>query len=153
MTTLKTRLQHDLTEAMRRRDELTMSTIRLALTAVMNAEVAGDEAVTLSDSQVIALLQAEARKRVEAAEIYANAGRSESAAQERAELDILEKYLPAALSDDDLATIVAEEVATASAAGNSGPKAMGLVVKAVRDRTAGTADGSKIAALVKAALS
>ena len=152
MTTLKTRIQDDLTASMRRRDELTTSTLRMALAAVMNAEVAGTEAVVLADDQVVAVLQAEGKKRAEAAEIYANAGRVESAAKERAELAVLEAYLPAALNDDELATLVAEEVAAAATAGNTGPKAMGLVIKAVRDRTSGAADGSKVAAMVKAAL-
>ena len=152
MTTLKTRIQDDLTASMRRRDELTTSTLRMALAAVMNAEVAGTEAVILTDDQVVAVLQAEGKKRAEAAEIYASAGRVESAAKERAELAVLKAYLPAALNDDELATLVAEEVAAAATAGNTGPKAMGLVIKAVRDRTSGAADGSKVAAMVKAAV-
>lgn len=152
MTDLKAQLQTDLTAAMRARDELTVSTLRMALAAVINAEVAGSEAVVLSEPQVVAVLQAEAKKRAEAAEIYAGAGRAESAAKERAEQAIIERYLPAGMSDDEVAAIVAEEVAAAAAAGNTGPKAMGIVVKAVRDRTAGSADGAKIAALVKASL-
>ncbi len=152
MTTLKTRLQEDLTAAMRRRDELTTSTLRMALAAVKNAEVAGAEAVVLTDDQVIAVLQAEAKKRTEAAEIYADAGRVESAATERAEFAVLEAYLPRAMGDDELAAFVGDEVARAAASGQTGPKAMGTVIKAVRDRTAGTADGAKVAALVKAAL-
>ncbi len=152
MTTLKSRLQEDLTASMRHRDELTTSTLRMALAAVMNAEVAGAQAVVLSDDQVMAVLQAEGKKRAEAAEIYAGAGRAESAAKERAEFAVLEAYLPKAMSDDDLAVIVSDEVAAAAAMGNTGPKAMGLVIRAVRDRTAGAADGGKVAALVKAAL-
>jgi uncharacterized protein YqeY len=124
----------------------------MALAAVTNAEVAGDEAVELSDDQVVAVLQAEAKKRSEAAEIYAGAGRTDAAAKERAELAVLERYLPAAMSEAVIAAIVAEEVAAAAAAGNSGPKAMGTVVKAVRARVGASADGSVVANLVKAAL-
>jgi uncharacterized protein YqeY len=119
---------------------------------VTNAEVAGDEAVELSDDQVTAVLQAEAKKRSEAAEIYEGAGRTDAAAKERAELAVLERYLPAAMSEAEIAAIVAEEVAAAAAAGNSGPKAMGTVVKAVRARVGASADGSVVANLVKAAL-
>jgi len=133
-------------------DETVRGTLRMALAAVTNAEVAGDEAVELSDDQVTAVLQAEAKKRSEAAEIYAGAGRTDAAAKERAELAVLERYLPAAMSEAEIAAIVAEEVAAAAAAGNSGPKAMGTVVKAVRARVGASADGSVVANLVKAAL-
>jgi uncharacterized protein YqeY len=124
----------------------------MALSAIMNAEVAGNEAVTLDDDQVMKVLQAETKKRLESAEIYTEAGRTEAAAQEKAEAEILSVYLPAAMSSDELAAVVAEEVAKAAAAGNEGGKAMGLVVKAVRERVGSSADGSQIAALVKAAL-
>jgi len=125
----------------------------MALAAVTNAEVAGDAAVELSDDQVVAVLQAEAKKRSEAAEIYAQAGRTDAAAKEKSELAVLERYLPAAMSEAEIATVVAEEVAAAAAAGNTGPKAMGAVVKAVRARVGASADGSVVANLVKSALS
>ena len=149
---LKDRLKSDLTAAMKRREPLTVDTLRMALAAIMNAEVAGDSAVELSDDQTLAVLNAEAKRRTEAAEIYTQAGRAESAAQEMAERAVLEQYLPAALSEADLAAIVAQEVAGAAAAGATGGKAMGLVIKAVRARAGSTADGTRIAELVKAAL-
>ncbi|MEY4391687.1 MAG: hypothetical protein RLZZ544_396 [Actinomycetota bacterium] len=152
MASLKDTLKSDLTVAMKSGDEVGRSTLRMALSAITNAEVAGDEAVELSDDQVIAVLQAEAKKRAEAAEIYAGAGRAEAEKKERAELAVLEKYLPAAMSEAEIAAVVAEEVAAAAAAGNAGPKAMGLVVKAVRSRVGSSADGSLVAQLVKAAL-
>jgi len=154
MSSLKERIQADLTEAMKagKEQEVVKSTLRMALAAVMNAEVAGDEAVALSDDQVMAVLLAEAKKRAESAEIYEKAGRAEAAAKERSELAVLEAYLPAAMSDDELAAIVDEEVANATAAGNSGPKAMGLVVKAVRARAGAGVDGGKVASMVKSAL-
>ncbi|MFM1791597.1 MAG: hypothetical protein RLZZ526_1924, partial [Actinomycetota bacterium] len=139
MASLKDTLKSDLTVAMKSGDEVGRSTLRMALSAITNAEVAGDEAVELSDDQVIAVLQAEAKKRAEAAEIYAGAGRAEAEQKERAELAVLEKYLPAAMSEAEIAAIVAEEVAAAAAAGNAGPKAMGLVVKAVRSRVGSSA--------------
>lgn len=152
MASLKDTLKSDLTAAMKAGDETGRSTLRMALAALTNAEVAGDEAVELTDDQVMAVLQAEAKKRAEAAEIYAGAGRTEAAQKERDELAVLERYLPAAMSEDEIRAIVAEEVAAAAAAGNAGPKAMGLVVKAVRARVGSGADGSVVANLVKAAL-
>lgn len=153
MGSLKARLQADLTDAMKSGDDTVKSTLRMALAAVTNAEVAGDEAVELNDDQVIKVLQAESKKRAEAAELYDQAGRSESAAKERAEAAVLAAYLPAAIGQDQLLTIVAEEVAAAAGRGATGMKAMGQVVKAVRERVGSGADGSVIADMVKAALS
>ena len=152
MASLKDTIKADLTVAMKSGDETARSTLRMALAAITNAEVAGDEAVELTDDQVLGVLQAEAKKRAEAAEIYAGAGRTDAEQKERAELAILERYLPAAMSEDEIRSVVAEEVAAAAAAGNAGPKAMGLVVKAVRARVGSSADGSLVANLVKAAL-
>lgn len=150
--TLKDTIKADLTTAMKAREEATTSTLRMVLAAITNAEVAGDEAVTLDDNQILGVLQAEAKKRSEAVQIYADAGRAEAAAKERAELAIIERYLPAAISEDELNTIIADEVAKAKAAGAEGGKAMGVVVKAVRERAGSGADGARIAAAVKAAL-
>ena len=152
MTTLKDRIKSDITEAMKAREEAKLSTLRMVLSALQNAEVAGDEAIVLTDDQAIAVLRSEAKKRAESAQIYADAGRTDAATKERAEQAIIEAYLPAAMSDEDVAEIVAEEVANAAAAGATGGKAMGVVVKAVRERVGASADGGKIAALVKSAL-
>lgn len=146
---VKARLQADLTVAMKARDEVSTSTIRMVRAAITNAEVAGDTAVELTDDQVIGVLQSEAKKRLEAAEVYEQAGRVESAAKERAELAVIERYLPAAMGDDELAAIVDESIAAAAAAGATGPKAMGQVIKAVRERAGASADGGRVAALVK----
>lgn len=118
----------------------------------MNAEVAGAEAVELTDDEAVAVLQSEAKKRAESAAVYEENDRPESAAKERAELAVIERYLPAAMSDDELAMIVDEEVAAAAASGAEGGKAMGMVMKAVRDRAGASADGGRIAGLVKARL-
>jgi uncharacterized protein YqeY len=152
VTTLKDTLKSDLTAAMKSGNELAKSTLRMALSAISNAEVAGNEAIELSDDQIIKVLQAESKKRAESAELYEQAGRTDAAAKERAEAHILATYLPAAMSVDELASVVAEEVQKAAAAGNSGMKAMGSVVKAVRERVGSSADGSQIADLVKSAL-
>jgi uncharacterized protein YqeY len=149
---LKARLQADLTVAMKARDQLATSTIRLLRAAITNAEVAGSEVVELTDEQVLAVVRSEAKKRAESAEVYEQNDRLESAAKERAELEIIERYLPAAMSDEQLVGIVDEEVAAAAAAGAEGGKAMGMVIKAVRERAGDGADGGRIAALVKARL-
>jgi uncharacterized protein YqeY len=149
---LKQKLQADLTAAMKQRDQAATSTLRMLLAAVANAEVAGDTAVELTDDQVVAVLRSEAKKRSESAEIYAHAGRAESAGKERAELAIVERYLPAAIGDEQLQALVNQAVAAAAAEGNTGPKAMGTVIRAVREQAGASADGAKIAALVKAAV-
>lgn len=150
---VKAALKLDLTTAMKARDETTTSTLRMVLSAITNAEVAGSSLVVLTDVQVVGVLRAEAKKRLEAAEIYEQHDRAQAAAKERAELAVVERYLPTAMSDDQLAAIVDEEVASARSAGVDDQKAMGAVVKAVRDRAGPSAEGGRIAALVKAALS
>ena len=149
MSNLKQQLKDDLTASMKARNEVETSTLRMTLAAIMNAEVAGDQAVELSNEQVQSVVRAEAKKRAESADIYRDAGRLEAEAAERAELAILERYLPAAMSDADLEKIVDSQIAIAAAQGLSGPKAMGAVVKAVRGQAGAGADGAKIANLVK----
>ena len=152
MTTLKSRIEADIPKAMKEGDELSKSTLRMILAAIKNAEVAGSEAVTLNDDQVINVLRAEVKKRAESAEIYEQAGRTESAAKERNEITVIEHYLPAAMDADALAAVVAEAVAAAAANGQTGPKAMGVVIKAVKEKVGAAADGAAIAAAVKNAL-
>ncbi|MFG3284175.1 GatB/YqeY domain-containing protein [Streptomyces sp. NPDC048111] len=149
MTTLKARLKDDLTTAMKARDELRSSTLRLTLTAVAKEEVAGTSARELSDDEVLKVIAKEAKKRREAAEAFDKGGRAESAARELAEGEILDAYLPKQLSDDELAGIVAEAVEQARAAGAEGPRAMGAVMKIVNPKVAGLADGGRVAAAVK----
>ncbi len=149
---MKAQLQDDLTASMKARDQATTSTLRMLLVAINVAEVAGDTAVELSDDDVLAVLRAEAKKRAEAAQIYAQAGRAESAEKERGELAVIERYLPAAPDAAELQALVDAAVAAAAADGVTGPKAMGLVIKAVREQAGPAADGGAIAALVKAAL-
>lgn len=152
MSTLKARIQDDLAAAMKARDQTTVATLRMAIAAVQKAEVAGDEQVELTDDDVLAVLQREARSRRDSAQVYADAGRDELATRERAEADVLDGYLPAAASDDELAAVVEEEVAAARAAGTDGPKAIGVVVKAVRARLGATVDGARVATAVKQSL-
>ena len=154
MTTLKERLRADLTAAMKARDELLKSTLRMTLTAIGNAEVAGTEARRLDDDEVLKVITKEAKKRAESAEAFAAAGRDELAAQERAEGEILARYLPTQLTDDELAeiarTAVAEEAAELGE--QPGPRQMGQVMKRATAAAAGRADGGRVAAAVKALL-
>ncbi|WP_335936815.1 GatB/YqeY domain-containing protein [Streptomyces sp. PTD5-9] len=149
MTTLKSKLKEDLTTAIKARDELTSSTLRLTLTAIAKEEVSGESARELSDDEVQKLIAKEAKKRREAAEAFAKGGRADQAEREKAEGEILDAYLPKQLSDDELAAIVASGVEEAKAAGAEGPRAMGAVMKIVSPKVAGRADGGRVAAAVK----
>jgi uncharacterized protein YqeY len=147
---LKERLRADLNAAMRARDQVRMRTLRMALTSITNEEVAGAAARDLTDDEVLKVLTREARKRREAAEAFIAAGRSDQAAAERAEGDVLAGYLPAQLSDDELAALVDAAIAETGA---SGMAAMGQVMKTVTPRVAGRADGARVAAEVRRRLS
>ncbi len=146
MTALKDRLRADLTAAMKARDEVRTRTLRMALTSVSKEEVAGASARELTDDEVMQVLTKEAKRRREAAEAFAAAGRDEQAAAERAEGAILDGYLPAQLTDEEIAALVAEVVAETGA---SGMAATGQVMKAVTPRVAGRADGARVAAEVR----
>ncbi len=150
---LKARLQSDLTDAIRARDEVRSSTLRMALTAVRSAEVAGTSARTLSDDEVEGVLGREAKKRREAVTAYTEAGRPDRAERESAELAVLEGYLPQQLSDEELGGIVDAAVAEATAAGAAGPAAIGRVMKLVQPRVGRRAEGSRVAAEVRRRLS
>jgi len=149
MSTLETRLHDDLTTAIRARDEVTSATLRMALTAVKNEAVSGTEARELTDADVVAVLGREAKKRRESATAYDDAQRPELAARERAELAVLETYLPAQLDDAELAELVAAAVAETGA---ESPKQMGQVMKVLTPKIAGRADGGRVAAAVRSAL-
>ncbi|MER5727424.1 GatB/YqeY domain-containing protein [Streptomyces sp. NPDC002138] len=153
MTTLKAQLREDLTDAIKARDELRSSTLRLTLTAITKEEVAGKEARELSDDEVLKVIAKEAKKRREAAEAFAQGGRTEQAAREVAEGELLDAYLPKQLSDDELTAIVTAAVEEAKAAGAEGPRAMGAVMKIVNPKVAGLAEGGRVAATVKKLLS
>lgn len=149
MSTLKERLQADLTESIRARDELRTATLRMALTAVTTEEVAGKAARTLSDDDVVRVLTREAKKRREAATAYDEGGRPDRAERERAEGEVLDGYLPAQLSDDELAALARDAVAEVGA---ESPREMGAVMKVLSPRVAGRAEGGRVAAAVKTVL-
>jgi uncharacterized protein YqeY len=146
MSTLKDRLETDLRTAMKARDELVTSTLRMALTAVRRAEVSGDRARELSEDEVRAVLTAEAKKRREAATAFGDAGRAEQAERERAEEEVLAGYLPSQLSDDELARVVKQALAGLDL---SGKGAMGPAMKAAQAAVAGRAEGGRVAAEVR----
>ena len=146
VNTLKARLESDLRDSMKARDELVTSTLRMAIAAVRKEEVAGDAARELSDDEVLSVLTREAKKRREAAVAFADAGRVESAEKEKAEEAILGRYLPAQLSDEDLAGIVA---AALTEAGVSGKAQMGPAMKAAQVAVAGRVEGGRVAAEVR----
>ena len=147
-STLKERLRSDLTEAIKDRDKVRSGTIRMVLTAITEAEVAGSKAVELSDQQVLDVVIREAKKRREAEEAYANAGRAELAEKEHAESEVLADYLPQQLTQSEIAAIVANAIA-ATGAGELGMKGMGKVMAQVTTQTKGKADGSVVAAEVR----
>jgi uncharacterized protein len=148
-STLKSTLHADLNAAMRQRDQVRTGTLRMVLTAVTNEEVSGTSARELSDDEVLKVVVKEAKKRREAATAYTGAGRPELAEKEVAELGVLEGYLPAQLSDDELEALVAQAVQTTGATGMG---QMGSVMKATQPLVAGRAEGGRVAAAVKRAL-
>lgn len=146
---LKERLREDLTEAIRSRDEITSGTIRMVLTAITNEEVSGKSARELTDAEVITVLSREAKKRREAAEAFDAGARPEKATLERAEGEVIAKYLPTQLSDAELSQMIKDAI---TETGATGPAGMGLVMKALSPKIAGRADGATVSAAVKAAL-
>jgi hypothetical protein len=150
MSSLKDKLKADLSAAMKNRDEVRTRTIRLALAAISTEEVAGKAARELSDEEIVKVLTKEAKKRREAAEAFANAGRQDRAQAELAEKAVLEEYLPAQLTDEELNRLVEEAIAETGA---EGPRAMGQVMKVLNPKVAGRAEGSRVAAAVRARLS
>lgn len=152
MSDLKDQLRADLTTAIKSRDEVTAATVRMVLTAITNEEVAGKEARELSDEDVVTVLGREAKKRRESAEAYDAAQRPELADRERAELEVIARYLPQQLADDEVDAIVAAAVAQVAEGGATGGQAMGQVMKLVQPQVKGRADGGLVAAKVKSAL-
>lgn len=148
MTPLKKRLRNDLTSAMKERDKVRSSTIRMVLSAIAEAEVAGSAAVQLSDAQVLDVIIREAKKRREAEQAFAAAGRSQLAGKERAEAAVLADYLPQQLDPQKIAAVVSEAIMRTGAS-EVGIRAMGKVMSAVTSQTKGRADGGLVAAEVK----
>ncbi len=148
MPTLKDQLRTDLTSSIKSGDKVRSSTLRMVLTAVTNAEVSGKESRELSDEDVLGVLTSESKKRREAAEAFAEAGRAEQAEKERAEAVVIADYLPAQLTAEEIDALVAETVAELGV-GEDGMRAMGRVMGVLTPRTKGRADGAAVAAAVR----
>jgi uncharacterized protein YqeY len=148
MSALKDRLRADLTTAIKSRDEVRSSTLRMVLTAITNAEVAGKEHRELTDDDIVGVLSTEAKKRREAATAFDDGGRAQMADKERAEAAVIADYLPEQLGAEEIAAIVTAAVAQAGAAGE-GMKAMGKVMGIVQPQVKGRADGGAVAAEVR----
>lgn len=154
MSELKSQLRADMTAAMKAKDKLRLATLRMLLAAIQNAEVAGAQARELSDADVISVLQKEAKKRSESAEVYTQAGRGELAANEHAEARIIDEYLPTQLTDAEVADVADTAIAQVAEQNGERPgmRQMGQVMKIASALAAGKADGSRISAAVKAKL-
>lgn len=154
MAELKARLQSDLAAAIKQRETVRMASLRMALAAVTTEEVAGDTARELTDDEVQRVLTREVKKRKEAAEAFAGAGRTEQAQAERDESAVLSEYLPAQLGDEELESLVAAAVAevTEQLGEAPGQRQMGQVMKAANAKVAGRAEGGRVAAAVRAHL-
>ena len=148
MSDLKERLRTDLTASMKARDALRSSTLRMLLTSITNAEVAGKEQRELSDDDIVGVLSTEAKKRREAADAFAAADRADSAEKERAEAAIIADYLPEQLDDADISRLVSETIGSLGVAGD-GMRAMGRVMGALQPQVRGRADGAAVAAEVR----
>jgi len=154
MSELAQQIQADMVASMKAHDDLTRSTLRMAISAIKNEQVAGKQARELTDSDVVIVLNREVAKRRDSAEAYTSGNRPELAAKELAEIEVLQRYLPAALSDAELDVLIANALAQAEAQLGAKPtlKQMGVVMKTVTAEVAGRAEGGKVAATVKAAL-
>ncbi|RRO15073.1 GatB/YqeY domain-containing protein [Saccharopolyspora rhizosphaerae] len=154
MAELKEKLRADLSAAMKQRDTAVTGVLRMALAAVGKEEVSGKQQRELSDEEVLKVLGKEAKKRDEAAEAFRAAGRDEQADSEAAEAEVLRRYLPQQLSDDELSALVAEAIAEVEAelGERPGMKQMGQVMKVANAKAAGRAEGGKVAGLVKSQL-
>jgi uncharacterized protein YqeY len=148
MSSLKDRLRTDLTASIKARDEVRSSTLRMVLTAITNAEVAGKEQRELSDDDIIGVLSTEAKKRREAAVAFEEGNRPEMAAKEAAEGEVIAGYLPEQLSEAEIADLVTSAIAQTGAAGE-GMRAMGKVMGVITPQVKGRADGGAVAAEVR----
>ena len=146
---LKEKLQSDLTQSMRERNELRSSTIRMILTSIRNEEVAGKEARELSDAEIITVLSREAKKRREAAEAFDAAKATERANSERAEGAVIAEYLPQQLSEVEIKNLISAAI---QETGATSPAQMGIVMKALQPKIAGRAEGGVVSSLVKSQL-
>lgn len=143
---IKDQLLADMKQAMKDRaaGKLRLSVIRMVRASIKNAEINGKK--ELNDDEVLGVLLKEVKMRQDSLEEFQKAGREELVAQAKEEISILQKYLPAALSDDELKAIVTEVIAVVGA---KSPKDMGKVMPVVMAKTKGRANGKRISSLVR----
>jgi len=148
MTTLKARIQEDMKAAMRAKEKVRLATIRLALAAIKQKEV--DERITPSDEQVLAILEKMVKQRRDSIKQFEDAGRQELADAEKAEIVIVQEYLPEQMDAAELEAVVTEIINNTDAAS---PQDMGKVMAALKPRIQGRADMGQASQLVKNKLS
>ena len=148
MSALKDRLRADLTTSIKARDELRSSTLRMVLTSITNAEVSGKVARELTDEDILGVLSSEAKRRREAAVAFEEGGRTEMAAKEAAEGEVIAEYLPTPFTEAEIALLVTTAIAQTGAA-EEGMRAMGKVMGVVTPQVKGRADGGAVAAEVR----
>ena len=144
---LLARIQDDVKDGMRARDTERVTQLRMFVAALQNE--AKTKQRDLTEAEELAILTREKKKRIEAAEMFDQGGAVDKAAAERVQIDMLDQYLPRQLSDDELEALITAAIADTGA---TGPAAMGMVMKALKEQTAGRADGKVVSENVKAAL-
>jgi uncharacterized protein YqeY len=140
------RIQGELVESRRRRDELTLSTLSLLKSELVKASKEGAAGGTIDDELVTRIARKEVKRREEAIDVYRKAGRTDSARREEAEMAVLREYLPAAMSEHDIEVEVAAIIAELKP---EGPKGFGMVMKAATTRLGGRAEGQQVAAAAR----
>ena len=151
---MENRIQTDIMAAMKAKDEVALTTLRGIKTAIMQYKTSsnfkGDRDSNLSDSEVIKIMQKLAKERKETAEVYKSAGRTELAEKELAEANIIDSYLPKAMTESEVEEMVKTVIAEVGA---TSMKEMGLVIKNVNAKANGRTDGKTISTIVKRLLS
>lgn len=151
MSQLSQQITEDMKTAMREKNTITLNTVRMLKSSIKNAAIEkGGANAELTDPEVMAVVRKEVKKRQDSIEQYEAAGRTELADQEKAEIKVLNGYLPEPLSEEEIASIVEAAVAEVGATSR---KEMGQVMKLVQERTAGRADGKTLSQAVMAKLS
>lgn len=149
-TSLKTRIADEIKTAMRAKDTARLGTLRFLSAALKQKEV--DERRELSDAEITAIIEKQVKQRRESIAAFEQAGRTQSADQEKAELAVLQEFLPQAASPDEVAAVIDKALAEVAAQGVSGPAAMGRAMAIVKPALAGRADMADVSRLLKAKL-
>ena len=144
---LKQTIADEVKQAMRAKDSARLSTLRFLQAAIKQREV--DEQQELTDVQVTSIIEKQIKQRRESIAAYEQAGRTETAAQEKAEIDVLQSFLPQAASDEEVAAAIVAAIEAATASGAQGPAVMGKVMASLKQSLAGRADMSAVSQQVK----